>query len=203
MLFLKGIILGLIVAAPVGPVGVLCIKRSLKYGFVAGATGGFGSAVADSLFAAVAAFGITLIGDFLTEKQNLIKLVGGIFIIFLAAKIYFSKNEKVSKLKSENILKTFISTFFITVTNPGTIIAFTAIFATFGVLDKKTDFFDASILVLGVFLGSMLWWAILSFFVSKIKSKKEVNLLWVNRLAAFLLFIFGAWAAGTAFLSVM
>lgn len=203
MLLIKGIILGILVAAPVGPVGVLCIKRSLKYGFITGAIGGFGTAVADSLYAAVAAFGIKIIGDFLTEFATLIKLFGGGFIIFLAIRIYFSKNENSSEIKNENPLKTFISTFIITITNPGTIIAFTAIFAGMGILDKQTNLFDASLLVLGVFLGSMLWWIILSFSVSRLKSKKSINLLLVNRLAALLLFGFGGWAAVTALLSIM
>ena len=129
-LFLKGIILGFSIAAPVGPIGILCIRKTLQFGRFSGLFSGLGAAVADTIFAVIAAFGLTLISDALLAGQFWLRLVGGAFLLYLGWKTFFTKVlDKSQKISHTNLLHDFISTFFLTITNPMTILAFIAIFA--------------------------------------------------------------------------
>lgn len=198
-MFLKGIILGFSIAAPVGPIGLLCIKRTLQFGFLAGVSSGLGTAVADALYSAVAAFGLKAISEFLIDFQIIIRMLGGLFLILLSWKIFSAKNMlNQAKASRKGGVSNFITTFFLTLTNPATIISFTVIFAGLG-LTAKHDYQDATLLVSGVFVGSMLWWIILSFFASKMRSQKIIkNAGLINCIAGLILGMFGVWAIATA-----
>ena len=130
MIFLKGLILGLLISVPVGPIGVLCIKRTLEKGRISGLVSGLGAATADGLYGAVAAFGLVLISNFLINQRLALGLVGGCLLIYIGLKSFYRNPSDIRIVNSENktLLKDYLSTFFLTVINPSTIIFFTAFF---------------------------------------------------------------------------
>jgi threonine/homoserine/homoserine lactone efflux protein len=189
----KGIIIGFSVAAPVGPIGVLTIKRTLTEGCISGFVTGLGAALADTVYGVIAGFGLTAISSFLLTQEFWLKLVGGVFLLFLGIKSFISKPaSKAANLDSKGLLNNFISTFFLTVTNPATILSFLAIFVGLGLGTTKTEYSSSITLVLGVFIGSALWWLLLSFIVSYFQSKISPNrLIWINRVSGLIIISFG------------
>lgn len=190
---LKGIIIGFSIAAPVGPIGVLTIKRTLAEGRLSGFFTGMGAAMADAVYGFIAGFGLTVISAFLLTQAFWIKLIGGLFLLFLGVKSFLSKlASNAAKLDSKGLFSNFVSTFFLTLTSPVTILSFVAIFAGLGLGTTKTDYTSSLSLVFGIFLGSALWWLILSsvvgFFQTKITPER---LVWINRLSGLILLSFG------------
>ena len=199
--FLKGIILGFSIAAPVGPIGILCIRKTLQFGRLPGLFSGLGAAMADSIYAIFAAFGLTFISDLLLEWQLWFKTIGGIFLIYLGIKTIFAPiRHENNKARHSSLLNDFISTFFLTVTNPMTIISFLAIFAGLGFVNNNNSYLDATLLVLGVFLGSAAWWLMLSEGVTLFRKKvSEKVMRWINRIAGLLIASFGIAALFSVF----
>lgn len=190
---LQGIIIGFSIAAPVGPIGVLCIRRTLAEGPAAGVVSGLGAATAHAIYGCIAGFGLTLISNFLVNEQVWIRLIGGAFLCYLGVKTFLdTPDEQAASAKGNSLVGAYASTFLLTLTNPVTLISFAAIFAGFGVASASGSYADAAILVLGVFTGSALWWFILSFGVSILLSKFKDGLQWVNRISAIVLIGFGA-----------
>ena len=189
---LKGLIIGFSVAAPVGPIGVLTIKRTLTEGRLSGFVTGLGAALADSLYGCVAGFGLTAVSSFLLTQEFWMKLIGGLFLLFMGIKSFISKPaQAAANLDSKGLLKNFISTFLLTVSSPATIVSFLAIFTGLGLGTTKSDYSSSMILVLGVFIGSAVWWFILSTIVSYFKAKITANrLVWINRLSGVILIAF-------------
>ena len=166
MHLLQGIVLGFLIAAPVGPVGVLCIQRTLNRGRLSGFVSGLGAAVADAFYGAVAAYGLVMISRFLIDRQFVLRLIGVIFLLYFGFKSYYSKAREVNfeeKESGTNIFTDFISTFFLTITNPMSIIAFSILFTGVGFGFRGSSNLTATLLVVGVFLGSALCWFLLSF----------------------------------------
>jgi threonine/homoserine/homoserine lactone efflux protein len=162
VLFLKGLAFGFILAATVGPMWVLCFRRTIAHGALAGLASGMGIAVADGLYGAVAAFGLTAISGFLLQHSFPIGLVGAAFLVYLGTKTLMAKPSLDGATESEVSLgKAFLSTLGLTLANPPTILAFAAIFAGLG-LAANLDYRSASLVVLGVFLGSAAWWIVLA-----------------------------------------
>jgi threonine/homoserine/homoserine lactone efflux protein len=190
---IKGIIIGFSIAAPVGPIGVLTIKRKLAEGRISGFVTGMGAAMADSFYGAIAGFGLTAISSFLLTHEFWMKLIGGLFLLFLGIKSFLAKPaSKAANIDSKGLFANFISTFFLTVTNPTTILSFLAIFAGLGIGTTNSDYISSMSLVLGVFVGSALWWLILSSIVSYFQSKITPNkLIWINRLSGLIIILFG------------
>lgn len=193
---LKGLLIGFSVAAPVGPIGVLTIKRTLSEGRISGFVTGMGAAMADTVYGIIAGFGLTAISSFLLTQEFWMKLVGGLFLLFLGIKSFLSKPAPTAaNLNSKGLFNNFISTFFLTVTNPSTILSFLAIFAGLGLGTTKTDYASSLTLVFGVFLGSAAWWFILSAVVSYFQSKiTPERLIWINRLSGLIIISFGIFA---------
>ena len=190
---LKGLIIGFSIAAPVGPIGVLTIKRTLAEGRLSGFVTGMGAAMADTVYGFIAGFGLTVISAFILTQAFWIKLIGGLFLLFLGVKSFLSKPaSNAAKLDSKGLFSNFVSTFFLTLTSPVTILSFVAIFAGIGLGTTKTDYASSLSLVFGIFLGSALWWLILSsvlgFFQTKITPER---LVWINRLSGLILLSFG------------
>lgn len=183
---IKGIILGFAVAAPVGPVNLLCMRRTLVFGKKAGLISGLGSALADMLYAMVAAFGFTEISKFLAHYHTYIHGFGGIILFIIAWKIYTTIPAESSKKDASKSLlwKYFVSAFILTLTNPATVFSFIALFAGVGIVHNST------FVVVGIFLGSMLWWVILSFGIAKLKISNEKFVI-VNKAAAVLIALLG------------
>ena len=198
--FLKGIAIGFAMAVPVGPIGILCIRKTLTEGRLQGLVIGLGAATADLFYASVAAFGLTFISDTLVSQKFWIRLVGGALLMFLGIKI-FRAIPKDPKIRTENggILSSYLTTLFLTLTNPVTIFAFLAVFAALG-LDSELKYFTASVLVAGVFIGSGLWFLILSSGTILFRKKLDLGgLKWVNKIAGILIIISSLIAFGSLF----
>jgi len=191
--FLSGIIIGFSIAAPVGPIGVLCIRRTLAEGRLHGLVSGLGAATADAAYGCIAAFGLTAITTLLIQQQLWLRLIGGAFLLFLGIKTMLSRpSEKLTSDKRTGLLNAYGSTFFLTITNPVTILSFAAIFAGIGLGSVVADYASAGLLVFSVFAGSALWWLILSGTVSLLRRKVTQRvLLWINRVSGAIITGFG------------
>lgn len=188
--FIKGIILGFSIAAPVGPIGILCIRKTLQFGRLSGFFSGLGAAIADTIYGIISAFGLTLISDFLIAGRFWLHILGGVFLLFLGGKTFLAKPLESNKaISHKTLLGDFISTLFLTLANPLTILSFVAVFAGLGLSEDQGS---APILVLGVFLGSTLWWLILSEGVTLFRKKiSQKVMIWINRIAGIVIIGFG------------
>ena len=191
---IKGIILGFSIAAPVGPIGILCIRRTLTSGMICGFVSGIGAATADAFYGCITAFGITAIAGFLLQQQFYTRLIGSLFLMYLGLATLISKPaEQAKNAPRAGIISSYSSTFFLTITNPMTIISFTAIFAGLGVGHGGKSYLAPLSMVAGVFIGSMLWWLILSSITSVLCAKLNFNWLkWINRLSGMTMIGFAA-----------
>ena len=191
--YLKGLIVGFSIAAPVGPIGVLCIRRTLTEGRISGLVSGLGAASADAIYGCIAGFGLTFVSGFLIGQQVWLRVIGGIFLCYLGFKTFFTRPAQQAASASGNgLIGVYASTFFLTITNPLTILSFIGIFAGLGVASAQGNFLTAGVLVLGVFSGSALWWLLLSSGVGLLREKvKPSGLRWVNKIAGLLIAAFG------------
>jgi threonine/homoserine/homoserine lactone efflux protein len=198
-LLLQGLALGFAIAVPVGPIGVLCIRRTLAEGQLTGLATGLGAATADSTYAGIAAFGLSAVSHFLVSQQSLVRLTGGAFLLFLGIKTFLTvPRVQDPPIGSGGLLRAFGSTFLLTLSNPLTILSFAAVFAGVGVLSDVRDRAAAAWIVIGVFLGSALWWLILSGAVSVFRARiNPGGMRWVNRGAGVLIAGFGALAVAS------
>jgi len=194
--FIKGAIIGFSIAAPVGPIGIKCIRKTLQFGRWSGFCSGLGAAFADTVYGIIAAFGVSLISDFLLSQQLWLRLGGGVFLILLGAKIFFSKPvEKDEHVTHITLLKDFVSTFFLTMTNPMTLLAYLAVFAGIGVGSSHDNYFDPGWLVLGVLVGSSSWWLLLSEGVTLFRKKVSRRvMIGINHTAGIMIASFGVLA---------
>lgn len=193
---LKGLLLGFSIAAPVGPIGVLCIKRTLTNGMRTGFISGLGAATADAIYGIVAALGLTVVSQFLLNQQSVLHIAGGLFLLYLGYQSYKSPITVAAAAKNnEGLLRAYASTLFLTITNPMTILSFAAIFAGVGFVSLSNDYLSACMLVLGVFLGSMLWWLLLSAMIHKLRNKfEQKHIRLVNRLSGLIITGFGIYS---------
>ena len=196
--FVRGLLIGLSVAAAVGPMSILCIQRTLQRGFLYGLVSGFGIATADGLYGSVAGFGLSVIATFLVHQQLWIRTIGGLFLIYLGIRTLVTKpagqvaTPIATTMKAMNVASAYTSTLLLTLTNPLTILSFVAIFAGLGVGVEKNSFFSALLVVCGVFLGSSLWWLILTRGISLLRGRFTPQwLLWINRISGCAIAIFG------------
>jgi threonine/homoserine/homoserine lactone efflux protein len=191
--FLKGLIIGFGMAVPIGPVGILCIRKTLVGGHLRGLIIGLGAATADSLFGSIAAFGLTFVSDVIASQHFWLRLVGGGILLFLGIRTFRAKRkDPVIPYENKGMLGSYLSAFLLVLTNPVTIFAFVAVFAAFG-LGHKLFIVSASILVIGVFTGSGLWFLILSYVATTFRKKLDSDgLRWVNRIAGILIILSGA-----------
>ncbi len=200
--FGKGVAIGFAIAAPVGPIGILCIRRSLASGWLAGFVSGLGAATADGIYGCIAGFGLTIVSDFLVSQQFLIRLIGGIFLSYLGVKTFLSPVSKEVKEGTEKtgeikeFISNYLSTFLLTITNPLTIFAFVVIFAGLN-MTQTNNSGNAGLLVFGVFLGSSLWWFTLTSIASWFRHKSSNTFLqWVNWISGVIITAFGVVALG-------
>lgn len=190
---LRGFVIGFSIAAPIGPISVLCIRRTLTEGRLVGIVSGLGGATGDAIYGCIAGFGLTFISNILIGQQTLLRLIGGLFLCYLGAKTLLAKPAKRAALTKENCLAgAYASTFFLTLTNPMTILSFVAIFAGLGLASTGGDFLSAGALVVGVFIGSSSWMLILCSSVDVFREKFDsLGLQWVNRISGAIIAGFG------------
>ena len=163
LFLVKGLLIGLSITAPVGPIGMLTIQRTLTKGRIYGLVTGMGAATADGLYGCIAGFGLTFVSSFLVNQQSWLKLVGGVFLCYLGIKTFLSHAaKKAADGNASNLLLAYATTVFLTLTNPTTILSFVAVFAGLGLGAADNNYGSASLLVLGVFYGSALWWLLLT-----------------------------------------
>ena len=194
--FLRSVLVGLSIAAPVGPVGVLCMQRSLGHGRLTGFISGLGAATADAIYASLAAFGLTIVSRFLVEQQALIRLFGGLFLCFLALRSFVARTVErpadVRLSSGTGLLRAYASAFLLTLTNPMTILLFIGIFAAIGLGDGQSAPGTSVALVAGVFLGSMIWWFALTTAAGLLRRRLgPLALRWVNWASGAILGAFG------------
>lgn len=188
----RGALLGFAIAAPVGPIGVLCIRRTLAEGRLSGLATGLGAAAADGVYGAIAALGLTWVTSALVDQQLWIRAIGGAFLLWLGLRTFVSRPaEREAAAQPGRIAGAFVSTFVLTLTNPMTILSFVAVFAGLG-LGAGTSGTGALLLIVGVVAGSAAWWLLLSAGVDRLRGRFDnTGLAWVNRISGMVITAFG------------
>jgi threonine/homoserine/homoserine lactone efflux protein len=201
IILIKGIIVGFCAAVPVGPIGILCIRRSLADGQKIGMATGLGAATADAIYGCVAYFGLTAVSNFLIGQKLWLGLPGGLFVCGLGIGTFFKKPTEQKTTAGAHIgslFSAYLSSLFLTLTNPTTIFSFMAIFASVG-LGVSPTLFNTVGLTAGMFIGSALWWLFLSISVSLFRSQiNPGRMLLINRLAGIIILVFGLYLLWTA-----
>ncbi len=192
----EGIVLGFILATPVGPIGILAVRHTLAYGRRHGLVVGLGGASADVVYATIAAFGVKLISKYVAGHQQLLRIAGG--LILLVVGLYTFRSKPGGSTKSDSLLlhsKVYISTFLLAITNPTTLVGFATVFTMLGVKQILPERSDVVALVGGVFFGSFLWFFVLTGLARRFKERlTNEGLVRVNRIAGSLLILLGALA---------
>ena len=183
--FVKGLIIGFALAAPVGPIAALCVQRTMNRGLRAGLVSGLGSATADLIYGTAAAFGASFIHDFFIEHGDWLQRVGGAILVLLGVRLFLTRPRREDPAipgKGTRHFGDFISTFLLTFTNPMTFFAFTAIFATMGLGVSRKESILTAELIAGLSAGALLWWTVLVLFVHAFRHRFTYEkLVWVNR----------------------
>ncbi|MBO9539444.1 LysE family transporter [bacterium] len=196
--FLKGAVIGLSVAAPVGPIGLLCIRRTLTQGRRVGFVSGLGATGADTLYGLVAALGLSSVSGWLLGMRPWLHLLGALFLIVLGWRtLQSSPATKAATLAQEQYMGAFATTFLLTISNPMTILSFAAVFAGMG-LGSMSERGAGLLLVAGVCVGSALWWLLLSVGVGMLAERLDMKILrWTNRLSGLIILSLGLLALVT------
>lgn len=195
-LLAQGLIIGISVSAPVGPIGALCISRTLEKGRLSGFFSGLGAACADTCFAIAAALGVGLVESLLNQHQSGFRIIGGLILLAIGLRTLRAKptlnHKNGGRLSKRGLIGDFISTFFLTLTNPMTVLFFAAVFSALGLKVTGGGWRDPAILISGVFIGSCGWWLFLSLGVGLLGAGMSPSFrLWMNRIAGMVVMGFG------------
>ncbi|MDQ0558406.1 putative LysE/RhtB family amino acid efflux pump [Rhizobium mesoamericanum] len=203
LLFAKGALLGVIITAPLGPIGMLCIKRTLERGFAAGFSCGLGTAIGDATYALVAVTGIAVFEQTMSAATLPLAIGGGLLLVALGYRGLTHDPVRAANVRAVGLMGTTLATFLLTVSNPATILSFGALFAGFG-LTEETRRFSSAVIVGGVFSGSLAWWFLLSGTVSLARDKLPSDFTAkVVRGTSYLLILFGLAALASAAYSLV
>jgi threonine/homoserine/homoserine lactone efflux protein len=197
-IFFKGALVGMLIAAPVGPINVLVMRRTLVHGRLAGLASGLGAALADTLFGAIAALGMSVLQTFLEEERVALSLAGAAILVFMGVRLLRRPAPAMTAGKDPTgLVADFTSTLVLTLTNPITVLSFLAIFAAFGVRPDGRVGIDDGLLLAGVMAGASAWWLTVVEAVSKFRDRfTTTGLTWANRIAALVILAFAAAVAG-------
>jgi threonine/homoserine/homoserine lactone efflux protein len=196
---LKGLVIGFTIAAAVGPISLLTIRRTLAHGQLYGLVSGLGVATADASYAGIAAFGLTALTGALVSGRLVLGVVGGVILVLLGVRTMLSRPGEVARDAARpGLPPAFVSIYALTMTNPMTILSFAAVFTALGLV-AGASFLDAATLTLAVWAGSALWWVVLTSIVGWARERVSSRaLLWVNRISGAALVAFGAIAIWVA-----
>ena len=174
----NGIVVGLAISAPLGPIGMLCLNYAFSHGFRLAVLAGLGAAIADTTYAIIAGYGLTFVSEWLLDHYLIFGLFGGSFLIYLGYRIFSATPiERLVTITHGNEWTALLSTLLFTISNPLTLIVFATLFGCLTTTDGTRTFLETLLLITGVFLGSMLWWTILSFIGSYLRSRVNVKFL--------------------------
>lgn len=189
---IKGIFIGLLFGIPVGAVGTLTVQRAYRHGFTAGLKTGLGSSVADCMYAACGAFGLTFISDFLLQYQTVISIAGGCLILVMGVRLFTKKeNVAVQEKREDGNIRMFLTSFVIGITNPAAVLTFLFAFSYFGIVGE-IGIFQGIQLVAGVFIGTFLWWWMITAGVVFLRKKAaHGSFRHMNQLFGTVLILFG------------
>jgi threonine/homoserine/homoserine lactone efflux protein len=191
---INGMIIGYSASLPLGPIGILCIQKTINKGRLSGFVSGLGAATADTVYAIISGFGLTIISNFITSQQTYLRIGGAVVLVYLGIKIFFTNPgiQIRKQAKDKKFFNDFISIFFLTISNPISLFVFAAVFAGFGIVKSKSEISSITELVLGVLLGATLWWTTLTSLINLFRNKIRLrNLLWINKISGVLIIIFG------------
>ncbi|NOQ24850.1 MAG: LysE family transporter [Bacteroidales bacterium] len=192
---IKGLIVGFLASIPLGPVGVLSIQRTINKGRTSGIISGMGAATVDTFFALVAALGLTYIINFIEEQQFFIQLLGGGVLMLLGIRIFRTnpiKQIRRHRRQKNKLIEDYFSVVFLTLSNPLAVFLFIAAFAGIGIVTSNDSTLKSSLIILGVFLGAMLWWSTLTFLIDLFRKKFRLKQLWwINKIAGIVIIVFG------------
>ncbi len=191
-LLLRGVLAGLAIAAPVGPVNVLCMSRTITKGRLHGIASGLGAAAADTFYGSIAGFSITFVIDWMLREEFWIRLVGGLILIGIGIVYYVKKPKSLKDAgDGEGAHSDFATTALLALTNPTTVLSFLAVLAVLGLGESRPKTLTL-FLVAGIFVGSMLWWIVLALITGHFRERFDDRaVLWMNRIAAFAICGFG------------
>jgi threonine/homoserine/homoserine lactone efflux protein len=191
-LFLRGIVAGVAISAPVGPVNVLCVSRTIAKGWRAGVVSGLGAAAADTFYGSIAGFSISIVISFLIREQSKLRLLGGILLVLLGIWYYFKKPESLSKRgQDQTDHSDLVTTFLLNLTNPTTVLSFLAVLAVLGLSEHRAAWLTL-IMIGGIFTGSMAWWLILTGVTNRFRERfNDRAMLWMNRIGGIAIGAFG------------
>lgn len=194
ILFIKCIVSGFLLAAPIGPVNLICIRYTLSEGRVSGLMVGIGAALADALYGLAAAAGLSVLTAFILQYDVVFRWGGGVFIILLGFATFRAHPGSTADNKNSkySLYSLCGGVFLLTLTNPVTIFTFIAVFSSFGIAMLVTDRFTALLAALGVFIGSALWWGILTSLVCLFRSRVTPRVIvQINKIAGIIIIVLG------------
>jgi threonine/homoserine/homoserine lactone efflux protein len=199
-LFLKGVAIGIAISAPVGPVAILCIRRTLEHGRAVGLASGLGAVVADVFYGALASFGVAAVAGLLLEYEIAMRVAGGAFLLFVGVRTWLKDDDGGDTGGAGRLFQSFGSAFLLTVSNPLTILAFTAIFAGAGVINAGMDLIATGALIAGVATGTIFWWGGLTLIASLFREKiGKTGFVWLHHFSGGVLVLFGVVSIGSVF----
>lgn len=193
-IILKGLLVGLIVSAPMGPIGVLCVQKTINKGRLQGFISGLGAATADTTYAVLATFGVTFITDFLSNNQLFFQIAGVVVLLFLGFKMLLKNPIQEYRYyrtpRRTGILGDYISVFFLTVSNPLTIIFFGVAFSMLGLMGDESTLSNGITLVWSIFAGAVIWWFTLTYVIDIFRKHFRLrSIVWLNRISGIAIIV--------------
>lgn len=194
-LIAEGIAIGFMASVPLGPIGVICIQRTLSGSRMTGFVSGMGAATADTIFAVAAIFSLSLVTSFIDTHIHWLKVIGGILVIILGLTIFYKRVGRTSgaKRNTGNMVSNYLSVLFLTLTNPSYILIFVALFAAVGINNADSPWWENLFVVAGVFAGAGTWWFTLTWLINLLRKKFTLrHIWWINKITGSLIVVIGA-----------
>lgn len=194
LLFLQGLLVGFLASVPLGPIGVICIQRTLSGTHKSGFFSGLGAATADTIFATLAVFSLSFLTDFMDAHKHWFTAIGGILVIVLGFSIFYKRVKRASQRRQtkSSLLSDYLSILFLTLTNPAYILVFITLFAALGISSEGHHTAVNLLLITGVLIGAACWWFTLTYAVSKLRKRFRLrHLWWINKITGTVIIVFG------------